>query len=488
MLRYYSQIVDYEAIGIKIAGLYSDAESAIDDIIKKPGIVITDINMPGMNGIDMIRTIKKQNNKSHFIILSGYDDYHLVKEAFKLGVTDYLLKSELEERDLINVLNDIMMADDALMQEKANRENTVKQFVWGNVFQNSDYGKINIKKNANVGICVAQIINYDDIMQQEWNGDKESLQYGTHNVISEIMFEHNECEFFFDAYDRIFFVISGDRTEAQSTAEKIAARVKDILKNIFEYEVKFGYVGVTSDRKTLKEYVTLAKKTAKYCFCTGKWMNIYAENQNKMQFVDCITKYNMFGVLVDSIGMQELVKFDDSIFPHSFSVKDVENVIDLYRNYLFSVRNIYVKYGLDYENITESFYYFYDSKQLTEMIKSRITDLNVQLRDGSNIMEVVKNYIKNNYSRDIDLTIIAKEFKINYFWLSRKFSEQFGTSFKKYLTEIRMKKSMNLIDNSNYKLKEISEMVGYYNYETFSKVFNKYFGKSPNEYIKTRKM
>lgn len=204
MLRYYSQIVDYEAIGIKIAGLYSDAESAIDDIIKKPGIVITDINMPGMNGIDMIRTIKKQNNKSHFIILSGYDDYHLVKEAFKLGVTDYLLKSELEERDLINVLNDIMMADDALMQEKANRENTVKQFVWGNVFQNSDYGKINIKKNANVGICVAQIINYDDIMQQEWNGDKESLQYGTHNVISEIMFEHNECEFFFDAYDRIF--------------------------------------------------------------------------------------------------------------------------------------------------------------------------------------------------------------------------------------------------------------------------------------------
>ena len=121
-----------------------------------------------------------------------------------MGVTDYLLKSELEERDLINVLNDIMMADDALMQEKANRENTVKQFVWGNVFQNSDYGKINIKKNANVGICVAQIINYDDIMQQEWNGDKESLQYGTHNVISEIMFEHNECEFFFDAYDRIF--------------------------------------------------------------------------------------------------------------------------------------------------------------------------------------------------------------------------------------------------------------------------------------------
>ena len=51
-----------------------------------------------------------------------------------------------------------------------------------------------------------------------------------------------------------------------------------------------------------------------------------------------------------------------------------------------------------------------------------------------------------------------------------------------------MNKSMDLINSSNYKLKEIAEMVGYYNYETFSKVFNKYFGKSPNEYIKSRKL
>ena len=155
---------------------------------------------------------------------------------------------------------------------------------------------------------------------------------------------------------------------------------------------------------------------------------------------------------------------------------------------MFSIRNTYAKYILDYENITELFYYFYDSKQLTEMIKNRIINLNAKLRDESNIMTVVKNFIKNNYNRDIDLTVIANKFKINYFWLSRKFSEQFGTSFKKYLTEIRMNKSMDLINSSNYKLKEIAEMVGYYNYETFSKVFNKYFGKSPNEYIKSRKL
>lgn len=488
MLRYYSQFVDYEAIGLKIAGLYTDAESAVDDIIKNPGIVITDINMPGINGIEMIRTIKKQNNKSHFIVLSGYDDYHLVKEAFKLGVTDYLLKSELEEIDLINVLNDIMLADDTLIRGKADREKIVKQFVWGSVFQNSNYNKINIKKNENVGICVAQIINWDDITQQEWNGDKESLQYGTHNVVSEIMTEYNKCEFFFDAYDRIFFIISGDKSEAQSVAEKIATRVKEVLNSIFEYEVRLGYIGVTNERKKLREYAYLAIKSVKYYFCTGNWINIYAEDQNKMHLVDCITKYNIFGDLLNSIGMQESVKFDDSIFPHSFSVQDTENVIELYKNYLFSIRNTYAKYRLDYENITELFYYFYDSKQLTEMIKNRIINLNAKLRDESNIMTVVKNFIKNNYNRDIDLTVIANKFKINYFWLSRKFSEQFGTSFKKYLTEIRMNKSMDLINSSNYKLKEIAEMVGYYNYETFSKVFNKYFGKSPNEYIKSRKL
>lgn len=101
-------------------------------------------------------------------------------------------------------------------------------------------------------------------------------------------------------------------------------------------------------------------------------------------------------------------------------------------------------------------------------------------------MQVIEEYIEKNYAYNITLQSIAGKFNIDYFYLSRKFVSHFDMSFRKFINKVRMEKAMELIKKSDYKLKDIAELVGYENYESFSKTFNKHFGKTPTDFMKMR--
>lgn len=82
-----------------------DGADALEVIAREePPIVLTDLNMPGMGGLEMLRTLRERHQRHKIIVISGYDDFHLVKESFKLGVRDYLLKP-VHSGDLAEVLN-----------------------------------------------------------------------------------------------------------------------------------------------------------------------------------------------------------------------------------------------------------------------------------------------------------------------------------------------------------------------------------------------
>lgn len=97
------------------------------------------------------------------------------------------------------------------------------------------------------------------------------------------------------------------------------------------------------------------------------------------------------------------------------------------------------------------------------------------------IISQVQDYIQKNFSRNITLQLLAKEFNFDYTDLSRRFQKVTGKSFRSFLTEVRLNEAMELIRTTDFKLVEISSMVGYNNYENFSRSFKKKFKKWPNE-------
>ncbi|MCF7953196.1 MAG: response regulator, partial [Spirochaetales bacterium] len=88
-----------------IVGSFSNPLEALDEIRKQqPDLVITDISMPQMDGITLIKQVKDFDPQIHIIVLSCYDDFEIVHNAFKLGIDDYILKHELEEDRLFSIL------------------------------------------------------------------------------------------------------------------------------------------------------------------------------------------------------------------------------------------------------------------------------------------------------------------------------------------------------------------------------------------------
>ncbi|MFD1904967.1 response regulator [Paenibacillus rhizoplanae] len=94
-----SAVIDWNAYGIGIVGTATNGKQALERILQSdPDIVLTDIRMPGLNGLELIRALKEKGRKAECIIISGYSEFEYAKEAIKLEAVDYLIKpAELEE-------------------------------------------------------------------------------------------------------------------------------------------------------------------------------------------------------------------------------------------------------------------------------------------------------------------------------------------------------------------------------------------------------
>lgn len=109
MYRYaVRSIIDWEAHGYRIVGEAINGEQAVSLIQeKKPNIVLTDIRMPKMNGIELIQYLRREYPEIKIVVLSAYDDFEFVKEALKLGAEDYLLKYDLGRDAVLTLMSQI---------------------------------------------------------------------------------------------------------------------------------------------------------------------------------------------------------------------------------------------------------------------------------------------------------------------------------------------------------------------------------------------
>lgn len=112
------KLFDWQRHGYTVAGAFEDAISALEVIIEtEPDLVLTDIRMPGMNGIDMIRKAREAGVRSVFVVISGYSDFEYARGALKLGALDYLLKPvSYEEAEVL-----LVRADDYFAAQEKER-------------------------------------------------------------------------------------------------------------------------------------------------------------------------------------------------------------------------------------------------------------------------------------------------------------------------------------------------------------------------------
>lgn len=489
---------------IEIVGVVSSGREAIEvNSTHYPDIILMDIKMPGINGIEAIQTIREHYMNTKFVIISAYEQFEYAKQAVELGVIDYILKP-INQGQLIEAIG---KAKIAISQEREqrfkllrNREKLEKMmpvlekgFIYA-MLMHSDFKRELIKykdifeiKKERGYVMVIEVKSSDEVMMDI------DLYPKIQNTIKHKCF----CAIGPMIIDRITVVIFEDdhlteydqRIKAVGLAEAIVAR---LLK--YEITIKIGIgseVQLERVRHSLDEANhALAKIESEDVLHHNDVM--HRPQKDSYSYSDIKDEEAVIIQLMERGQTQKLKEqlhiFFDKVKQY-FDPIDVKNIM---LELMVMVLSTSYKHHLDEAEVGYSTY-LSEIKRLTSQSqleswcfrKIMIVSDTIQHKKTSHVSHVIlkaKMFIDENYAKDIGLNDVSKEVAISPQYFSTIFKEELGVNFIEYLRNKRVEIAKELLRDKHHSVKEICYKVGYNDPNYFSRLFKKLVGVSPTEY------
>jgi two-component system, response regulator YesN len=479
---------------------YADTERVVRE--QSPEIIITDINMPEVSGIELIKCIKNISHEAKFIVLSGYNEFDYVKEAFKVGIADYLLKpaekEEMEEllKKVISVIEDERHQknkniDDNQVKWKMMLENRLnKIFYYENQADNDLHIYNELKSIFKYDYFCIGILNISSLHPD--NGGESTNRY-----ISEIRDElalnsKSQVFCFGNSKNNIIFVFN---TLEEHLYKGISISIKCIIKRLRENQKITAYFSLSDmdkDILKLRELYERAESILAYKILIDEDEGIELESNkgrgldfNKLDFdfgkFERALRDNKFDVtdkLIDSLFTKENLK--------NQSIEAIEKLYEKVIWYLsISLENEKAIYTQDLFRKLNS---FSSLEELRKYIKDTVLRINEMIKQSSNeknVIEIAKKYIKQNFYKDISMAVVANTVSMNYTYFSKIFKDETGKNFSEFLIGARMEEAKRLLKDPSKKIYEISLKVGYENPKHFTRTFKKQYDVSPEQYRKS---
>lgn len=515
--------IDWEKEGYIFCGEASDGELAYPMIIKeKPDILITDIRMPFMDGLELCKLVKKELPNIKILILSGYDEFDYAKEAIRLGVTEYLLKP-ISSGKLLEALNGV---SESIRREKEDkdlvrkymeemRENTehekqkfFEQMIAGNLSM-ADALETGKKYEMNLSAGMYNLLLFRFTLGKENRKSGELL--GEAEYAIEKLTERLEYVFEFQrGVEGWAFLLMADNEEQMSERVKeLSKDLEEIMKN-YSTIAYFGGIGQPVARlRELEESFREAERALAARFTMELNRIISVEDIRMAQNVDTLDD-----IEITSFGEIEKTRTMLEKFLNNGAEDEIDEFVDVYINELpeenlksvlmrqYIIMDAYIVMMSFYEKIegiegemqaqSEELKNSMKTIQTLEEIKNYIRMLlkkiigvrdTISGRRYSDIIEIAKDQIRKTYMSDeISLNTIAAEVGMSPSYFSSIFSKEMGKTFVEYLTEIRMDRAKELLMCSSMKTSEIGYEVGYKDPHYFSYIFKKTQNCTPKEF------
>lgn len=512
--------IEWEKEGYEFAGEASDGELAYPMILKeKPDILITDIRMPFMDGLELSRLVKQELPDIRILILSGYDEFDYAKEAIRLGVTEYLLKpvsasklleslrgvsqliqQEKEEKELLK-----RYAED--MQENTEREKLkfFGQLISGRL-STAEAIDLGGQYGMNLSAHVYEIILFKLFNNLGMGGQSgfvvdacESLE----NMIKKVPY----VSVFQRGLDGWAFLLTADDEEQMGQkTDRLIKRIELMMEKYKELEY-FGGIGKAVGR--LRE-LPQSFSDADYAF-SGRFLSrvnqiIRAGDLKDMQGSEDFEVREFGGIertresvekFLNNGTQEEIEEFTKaymkempednfkSMLMRQYIVMDVYIVIMSFCEKLGTSDENFQNEGESFKAAIQNIHTAQEMQEYMRRFISRAIELRdmVSGRRYSDIIEAAKEKIENTYmSEEISLNTVAAGVGMSPSYFSSIFSREMGKTFVEYLTGIRMDKVKELLMCSSLKTSEIGYEVGYKDPHYFSYLFKKTQGCSPKEY------
>ena len=479
--------IEWEKEGFQIVGEASNGKEAMQMIEKfSPHIVITDIVMPIMDGIDLVREGKKAFPEIEIIVLSSFENFDYVRSTFQNGVADYILKPKLNGDELLRILNKIvsripnLQHNASVVEPKRSTEEILEHMILG-------YDSV-VDKEAISTVFTKEVFVLVGVHAK--NLDTYRLKAVFERSIPDgltvfsVAWGEEDCLCLLNLDAHLLDDIK--RTIAIQAAESRDARwmvcepfdALDELKKVHdEGLLKMKKYLFYLPKKTLFTYDGLPKENVKQV--------VFDLNQFIEMFKDRLfnAAFSYLENYVDDLAGRYC---NDSFEFKSFLGNIIFNIIVLLDSMKYEIKDLdqkkysYFAHINEAENVNEALDQF--NKFLEEVRK--IMRLYDNYDKPANNLDKILVYIEQHYTQPLRLSEIANHFHFNASYLSSYFNMHHKEGFSEYLNRVRIKKSMELLENSTVTISNISGMVGYSEHSYFCKVFKRITGMSPGNYRK----
>lgn len=462
-------------------------------LLYQPELVLVDIKMPGMSGLELIKHAKDKGFKGTFIILTGYSDFDFARTAITLGVREYLLKPIDEDelaKDLIKIAEEL---DEKNYYEQyiENNEQSAKHELLRRLLLCEEEKDILHKQIKACELnfkyptfCVA-------ILSKQEKEQNVFIEYPSEEKLALMLTETTDVERVF--IEDKWVLISKGKTYHEFLQrllvnnEKVEAIYKEkyfisIGHDVFHMEdIHYSY----ECARLLLEY--------QFTYQNQVSVSIRAFEESKGMVID-----NLFENIYSQIEIGDLEGLTSSFhmieeYCRLNLLKESEVKILLTHN-LFQLK-VFLENG--YEQKQSEFPNYNDLMQAIRYTSNLVDLLNLSIEYCKKLSEVVADssednvimrvsvYVEKNYQKDLKLESIAKMFNYNSAYLGKLFKKEVGENFNNFLERIRIENAKKMLLDTDLKVYQVSERVGYSNIDYFYAKFKRYVGISPKEFKKS---
>lgn len=511
------QLLDADRLGIQILEDVYDGETAYQRIVSKnPDIVITDIKMPGMDGLEMIEKVRRAGLNTRFVIVSGFGTFDYARKAIRYQVEDYLIKP-INKTDVNEIVEKLCMAihgekesagqirktiDDLNKSYALNRSFFLSNIIFNHEeIKNSNLEEVNEKYGFQFleGHFLLGIINLLAIEKIHDSSGVKKMKDLLQSVFSEMCFE---CEPYIYRESIILLLNYAPEKEVE------------LYKTFHHYIRKFS---ASPEYAGLFRTVVLLSEPVKEMDRIG---DLYWETQELLP-AGILRGYNCVCQVDETItcdpsqiifkeqireGIKkscenELVKLLSSLLlelltdnrsliikaPKLFHVL-IREVVDYVGR--LTERTETQKSALIKE-IMDGYPECSSSEELSEFLAGKIysvfNEYNRLKSANKNLaIQTAKQYIDQHYMENIAMEKVAQMVFLSPSYFSTLFKKELKLPFGDYLIEIRIKKAKEMLASNEYSVTQVAEMVGYKDAKYFSRIFCKKVGLKPLEYRRLR--
>lgn len=514
-----SEAIEWENLGVMLQSTHENGAAAFEKAVyEMPDILITDIGMPKMNGIELTKMLKELNPQLQIVILSCHSEFEFAKQALRLQVQDYLVKDMFDPEDLCQVIKRIV---DNLEKQK---KKDVKQVQLQHLLDKN--------KNSMRERFIKKTINQASVDEKEWLNEAESLglqlDRTAYTASMAIIHDYNLEKERYLSEDTLTFalqnIVSDIIKDSKSEAVFFSFGTKEIIlcfPNL--HKLKKGCFDEKKEciqkiQKALKNYLNI-----NISFMMGKSFSSFTELRNELILLQS-AKHQRFYMAPGTINKREVVqpenddlfsKYDEaaSEFRELMVVKDESMITPIVTKWITFieekkfhpelVKEWMLKLLLDFKVKLQALQLF-RSEYIVEglhnkiILSNNLSELKVLLIDffksllkrsqaaysqtkRSEILDAI-GYVSRNLEKRISLEEVSSYLFLNQSYFSRLFKKEVGENFVEFVTKMKITRAKELLEQTPDSVGKICERLGYDNQSYFIKLFKTHVGVTPIEF------